>query len=232
MNLDFSVTTLVKPRKKLLEVNNELINVIKNRQQAAQLSNLQLAKRFGHSNINKILRRLQHFEQTGYLPDAYFQQLGKILNIELAEIERIQVQYIKDKFADMGLFIKNFERIWLHRKFIIRNPDYANISFPGLYLSVAYLVAPSCNIGLLLQHYMNGDWLLDNVCCDRVYIVGAGGSPLSGNNTCHGFCRKCHSQRSFKLPAFGSILKSHKELQQACEQRVTVKTMIDLLNDF
>lgn len=232
MNLDFSVTTLVKPRRQFSEVNISLINLIKSTQHSAQLSNLQLAKRMGHSNMNKTLRRLYQFEQTGYLPDAYFQQLSDILNIDLAEIRQTQAQYTEDKFTDLDLYIKNFEQIWSDRQFIICHPDYANISFSGLYLSVAYLGAPNYNIGLLLQHYMNGDWLVDNVCCDRVYIVAAGGSPLSGHNTCHGFCRKCHSQRSFKLPAFGSLLKAHKDLKSACEQRDTNKTVIDLLNDF
>jgi len=232
MKLDFSVTTLVSSQPQSTDINWELINLFKNRQQAAQLSHVQLAKFLGYKNTNKTLRRLRQFEKTGELADSYLQKLSEILNIDLTEVKQIQAHYLQQRYSEMNLFIKYFDHIWPHRTFIVRHPDYANISFPGIYLSVAYLGTPSYNIGMLLQHYMKGNWMVDTICCDRLYIIGAGGSPLSGTNTCHGFCHSCGGQKSFKFASFVALIKAHKELLPACQQNKTSKTMIDLLNDF
>lgn len=232
MKLDFSVSTLNRPQPQSADINYELINLIKNYQQAAQLSNVQLANKLGYKNINKTMRNLRDFKKTGEIADSYLHKIGEILNIDLDEIRQVQARYVRDKFSDRTLFIQHFDQVWAHRALIIGAASYANISFPGICLSVAYLGAPGYNIGILLQHYMNGHWRADNVCCDRVYIIAAGGSPLSGTNSCHGFCRRCRSQKSFRLPAFGTILKAHKDLKPACQQRATDKTMADLLHDF
>lgn len=232
MQLDFTVNKLAKPQPQAATVNTELIEFIKIRQQAAGLSDVQLLKRLGTKNINKALRRWHQFKQSGYLPASYVNTLSEILNFDVADLKEIETHFEVQRFSALNLFIKYFDEIWSHRKMLIRNLDYANIHFTGIYFSVAYLQSPNYNIGLLLRHYMNGDWLADNVCCDRVYIVGVGGSPLSGNNTCHGFCRSCHDQKSFKLASWGGLLKAHTKLESVGEQRPTSKTMRDLLNDF
>lgn len=231
MTLDFKVSHL-KAKPLTTKNNSHLIHFVKKQQRAMGLTNLQLIKRMGFSNTNKALRRLQHFEQTGQLPNTYRQKIGEILGFESADIKRLESQHLNHQFADLQLFISHFDHIWLHRKMIIHHRDYANITFEGIYLSVAYLGAPEYNIGMLLQHYINGDWICDGLCCDQVYVIGAGGSPLSGRNSCHGFCIGCRNQRSFKLSSFGTILKAHKKLKVASEQRQTDKTLADLLRAF
>src|SRR5690606_38655520 len=106
MKLDFSVTTLVRPQPQSADINWELINLIKNRQQAAQLSHVQLAKILGYKNINKTTRRLHQFEKTGEIADNYLHKISEILNIDLDEIRQIQTRYLRNKFFDMALFIK------------------------------------------------------------------------------------------------------------------------------
>lgn len=231
MILDFKVSHLKKWHQPT-NSNQALIHFIKQAQNNAGFSNLELVKRMGFRNTNKAMRRLHHFERSGQLAPIYRQKIIQVLGLNKADIEQIEQQHSDHQWLQLALFIRHFNQIWSHRKMIVRHPDYANISFPGLYLSVAYLAAPKYNIGLLLQHYMNADWLVEDICCDRVYIIAAGGSPLSGNNSCHGFCRRCRSQKSFRLPAFGTILKAHKDLKPACQQRATDKTMADLLHDF
>jgi len=231
MQLDFNINHL-KTRQQPININSALIELVKQTQQAAGISNTQLARRMGFKNINKALRRFQHFEQCGVLPKNYSLKISQALAIDLKQIKALEARHSEQQSTDLNLFIQHFDQIWQHRKIIVRHRDYANILFPGLYLSVAYLAAPKYNIGLLLQHYMNGDWLVEDICCDRVYIIAAGGSPLSGNNNCHGFCMGCRHQLSFKLPAFGMILKAHKKLGVACEQRRTDKTLADLLREF
>ncbi|KAA3638500.1 MAG: hypothetical protein DWP95_12555, partial [Proteobacteria bacterium] len=201
-------------------------------QKAAGLNNLQLVKRMGFKNFNKALRRFSHFTQTGYLPENHARKLSRVLDIDLAQLKTLESRHSERQWADLNLFIQHFDQIWAHRRIIIRHREYANIGFSGLYFSVAYLGTPPYNIGLLLQHYMQGDWLVDNVCCDRLYIIGAGGSPLSGINTCHGFCRRCRRHKSFRFASFGMLLKAHKAIKPACQQGPTDKTITDLLDDF
>ncbi len=231
MRLDFKVSHL-KKRHQTTNSNQALIHFIKQAQKHAGLSNLELVKRMGFRNTHKALRRLHQFEQTGQLPQGYRQKLSQVLGLSASHIEQFEQQHCAHKFKYLQLFIRHFDQIWQHRKMIVRHPDYANISFSGLYLSVAYLSVPPYNIGLLLQHYMNGDWVKKDVCCDHFYVVGAGGSPLSGRNTCHGFCGQCQRWKSLSVAQFGHLLKAHQALKPAFEQRSTNKTMIDLLNDF
>lgn len=231
MKLDFSVTQL-RPARSPANSNKALIHYIKQARNSAGLSNLELVRRMGFRNTNKALRRLQHFEHSGQLAPIYRQKIIQVLGLNKADIEQIEQQHSDHQWSQLALFIRHFNQIWSHRKMIVRHPDYANISFPGLYLSVAYLNVPNHNLGLLLQHYMNGDWIYKDICCGDLYLIGVGGSPLSGNNSCHGFCIDCRKCLSFKLPTFGAILKAHKKLVPACEQRQTEKTLADLLRVF
>ena len=231
MKLDFIVSRL-KSNQPPINSNKALTHYIKQAQNSAGLSHSELVKRMGFRNTHKALRRMHRFEQTGQLPEIYRQKLSQVLGLDVDDIRRFEKQHWAEQFADLGLFIDHFRHIWPHRKMIIRLPDYANISFRGLYLSVAYLGAPQYTIGILLQHYMNGDWMDDQRCCGEFFIIGAGGSPLSGRNTCHGFCGQCLSQQDFSFARFGKLLKAHQGLEPACEQRSTDKTMTDLLRDF
>ncbi|GAA4813102.1 hypothetical protein GCM10011365_22400 [Marinicella pacifica] len=231
MILDFKVSHLKKWHQPT-NSNQALIHFIKQAQNNAGFSNLELVKRMGFRNTNKAMRRLHHFERSGQLAPIYRQKIIQVLGLNKADIEQIEQQHSDHQWLQLALFIRHFNQIWSHRKMIVRHPDYANVSFPGLYLSVAYLQVPNYNLGLLLQHYMNGDWMESSVCCGDFHIVGAGGSPLSGRNTCHGFCGQCQNQKHYTTAQFGTLLKAHKAIKPVCEQRLTDKTMTDLLRDF
>ena len=191
-------------------VNSELISYISQKALDAGLANVkELAKAFGSKNHDKIIRNLQEFGQTSRLNPNYMKQLEKLLKLDISEIDAIHKRHRDSLNAESDLFIANFELLFKHNKDILDNETYRNITFHGLFISSAWVGRQRpLTLGELYFHYKHGDWIMPD-CCGSVYIISAGGSPLSGTNKYQGYCKTCKKVVYGSRPSFGEILKPY-----------------------
>ena len=88
------------------------------------------------------------------------------------------------------LFIRNI-------KGVVQDDTLALVTFPDLYVGLAYIGGGHVFLGAAVQGWKNGSLRRKCPnCSSSAYVLRAGGSPLSGTGSWSGICPKCGEVRA------------------------------------
>ncbi|MFP4447058.1 MAG: hypothetical protein ACLFPD_12520 [Desulfosudaceae bacterium] len=127
----------------------------------------------------------------------------------IAKIVPPPEQSAAEKEAEFALFRDNLDLIFRYAGTIIDTPQLFFCGLGHARISVAYLGDYHPSLGALLHLWQQGR--LTDVCphCGgELLLFCAGGSPLSGSNTCSGLCRRCRRVSGKTLPSFAPVTKT------------------------
>lgn len=207
--LSFNVDSAVarNATNRIHQKNTELISYDRGKMLQAGYTDLtSLAKAFGTRNTAKVLNALTDFFTNGRLIDPYMRILSSLLRMDINTIKNMQDSHEKKIFAELDLFLSNFNLILRNSEFILDKPVYRNILVPGIYLSSAWVQRHRpLSLGELLHHWKQGKLVTPHSCGKTAHIYAAGGSVLSGSNRYHAYCPACGQRCSGSLPSFSSI---------------------------
>jgi len=136
-----------------------------------------------------------------------------------------QVLSKEDRQEMFMLFRENFDLFLKYDDLIINTPEFFHCSFGSGFISVAYLGGYPVSLGALLQLWKTGEWVVVcNQCQGKLYLYGAGGSPLSGSNSCCGICKECKTVSTKILPSFLNIVKTLASIRKSQNRRKILRT--------
>ncbi len=93
---------------------------------------------------------------------------------------------------DLDLLFSNFDFFWQNRKIIFEDDEIYFTPAGGAGLSLAYTGGGGITLGMLFKLWEQGLWSTKcPKCGGTVRLFYAGGSPLSGTNSCSGRCLCC-----------------------------------------
>jgi len=108
---------------------------------------------------------------------------------------------------EFQLLAENLNLLLEHEEEIMSQPRYFYCEMEDAFLSMPYISGDGLiPLGVLMLLW-RGEVLKD-VCSDcggEVYIVGTGGSPLSGNHSWWGCCRQCGKRQKGHKPTFREL---------------------------
>lgn len=198
---------LLSPQEQPIYFNEELINyVIKTAKILGYEDWKSIAKAFPYKNTEKVLTALNGFYRTSRLITPYLLKLIEILGLDLQHIKALEAKHKDALLKDLTCLRDNHQLFIDDIDTIISTKAYYNVSFYGLLLSSAYVGRRyPIVLGELLLHWSRGKFIVKDRCCGDVFIYGAGGSPLSGNNYFSGFCSTCKKAISGSLDSFNTV---------------------------
>ncbi len=143
----------------------------------------------------------------------------------IEEIVTLPGKSQEERAAEFDLFRENFDLILKHSDLIISTPEYYHSHFIGLPVGLAYMSGYDPPLGALLELWAAGEFIdVCDGCGGRLYLVQAGGSPLSGLNKVLGICERCKKKSCKSLSSTGPILKAHKHIKNNLNKRKKLRT--------
>ena len=123
-------------------------------------------------------------------------------------------EYLERVTAERNLFIRHHGLLLAQRERIEQTPEMFYCQPLGCFLSIAYCGGGSIVLGVLLRVWNDGGFRRPCPKCGKeAWLLGLGGSPLSGNNSWWGFCPTCQDRCSGCFepgkfnPAWSSVQK-------------------------
>jgi len=134
-------------------------------------------------------------------------------------------QSAAEKEAEFALFRDNLDLLFRYAETIIDTPQLFFCGLGHARISVAYLGDYHPPLGALL-HLWQQDQLTDvcDHCGGDLLLYCAGGSPLSGSNTCSGHCRSCRRVSGKTLPSFAPVTKTLPYIRAHLNTRKILRT--------
>lgn len=101
----------------------------------------------------------------------------------------------EEQHEDFTLFCDHFNLIKQNAKIIIADEKLFYCSFHLAMIGNYIMGVRYLPVGLLLLLWED-EMMVDSCqeCCNKIYIIGAGGSPLSGTNRYWGYCPYCEKE--------------------------------------
>jgi len=151
-------------------------------------------------------------------------KLKKNQTIVYQDIEALKATE-EESSSDLNLFVENFDLILRHADHIKNTPSLFFSSFKCAFISVAFLGHHQAGIGHLLTLWEN-EILLGTckLCKNTLFIFSAGGSPLSGRNSCQGICVACRKVQKTKWLSFKPIMLALTFLKSKKNKRKILRT--------
>jgi len=201
-------------------VRRDIAEMIKTAREALGLSRRQVAARMGYSNLDKGCARIAHWEKgakslRGDRPkvlalalDLPPTTLTDLVNREEEILAEAAQADATRRAHDAGVIQKEIEALatqidgLLGSLESLQRVDAAmNARVLGAAYAGAFIGAGAISLGALLRAWWHGAWTLPCDCCGQTaYVYKASGSPLSGANSVHGFCRENPTPRRVYLP--------------------------------
>lgn len=109
---------------------------------------------------------------------------------------------------------QNLKLILAHSAEILRNERYFYCYFGTAFLSVPYIWPDGpIPLGVLITLWQRGEFVDKcRECGGRVYMIGLGGSPLSGSHSWWGRCAECGRHQDGSRKTFREIWEPLREL--------------------
>lgn len=142
----------------------------------------------------------------------------------------------QEQEAENKLFCENLRLIIESFDTILKREEFFFCEFGSAFLSMAYIAKGGpIPLGVLISLWQDGDFIDKcSHCGGEVYIIGAGGSPLSGGHSFWGYCGQCGNKQSGKKSTFGELWHPVDEMKkkfpnEAKIQGVKLETLIEKL---
>jgi hypothetical protein len=113
------------------------------------------------------------------------------------------------------LLMENMDFLMENYEILIDTPDYYFSPVPGAWISSAFVSRSRGELflGDLLTLWKNDLWTsLCPECGDSVYLLNAGGSPLSGRGGASGICKGCRTM-IYHIQPFGKYFGQIMQLK-------------------
>ncbi len=150
--------------------------------------------------------------------------------------DRDIVKKQQEQEAENKLFCENLRLIIESSDTILKKEEFFFCEFGSAFLSMAYIAkGGSIPLGVLISLWQKGESMdTCSHCGGEVYIIGAGGSPLSGQHKWWGYCGQCGTKKSGKKSTFGELWHPVVEMKEkfpneAKIQGVKLKTLVEHL---
>ncbi len=130
-----------------------------------------------------------------------------------------------DNAAEFELFRDNLDLVLNCSDLIISTPEYYHSHLIGLPVGLAYMGGYDPPLGALLELWAAGEFI--SVCDDcggRLYLVQAGGSPLSGSNKVLGVCSWCKKSSCKTLSGTKAIFRALEHIKNNLNKRKKLRT--------
>jgi len=121
--------------------------------------------------------------------------------------DRDIVKKQQEQEAENKLFCENLRLIIENSDTILKREEFFFCEFGSAFLSIAYIAKGGpIPLGVLISLWQRGEFIDKcSHCGGDVYIIGAGGSPLSGTHSFWGYCGQCGRKQSGKKPTLGEL---------------------------
>jgi hypothetical protein len=141
----------------------------------------------------------QHVKSVGHGPGAVNDMIIE-RDIQLPECSP------DEKRRELELLRDNLDLILTKTNKIITQPDFFYCYIKAARLGLITFGTWQIPLGVLIQLWNDQSMVVNcPLCQGTLYIVGAGGSPLSGSNSCIGVCRSCSEIISTSVEEFPRI---------------------------
>ena len=214
------------------EIRRKISSLYKDACRRKDLTRRVLAELAGYTKIERGINRINGVmdsgeitQQEGDLPYKICQllEIGEPISGLAQELEAESARYKSALRKEKELLRTYLTSIVAHSDLIQADEEmrYALISeyalAGGMYIGGGYLP-----LGLLLDFWQWNQFTeMCSVCDSKVYLYGAGGSPLSGSGSMWGICIGCPEESKFPFNA-GLVVSSKKHtLFQPFQERVS-----------
>ncbi|MFO8048874.1 MAG: hypothetical protein R6U29_07570 [Desulfosudaceae bacterium] len=129
------------------------------------------------------------------------------------------------KEAEFALFREHLDLIFTYADNILQTPQLFFCGLGHARISLAYLGDYQPPLGALL-HLWRQNRLTDTCqhCGGDLLLFCAGGSPLSGSNSCTGLCRDCRRVSGKTLASFIPVVKTLPYIRANLNSRKILRT--------
>ncbi len=143
----------------------------------------------------------------------------------IEEIVTLPDKSKEEKAAEFDLFRDNFDLVLKHSDLIISTPEYYHSHLIGLPIGLAGMGGYVPPLGALLELWSANEFIdVCDSCGSKLYLLQAGGSPLSGSNKVLGICEECKKSYYKTLSSSGPIVKAHKHIKKNLNKRIKLRT--------
>ena len=152
--------------------------------------------------------------------------------MELEENQRVIEELVtlpdkseEEKKAEFELLRDNLDLILKYSDLIISTPEYYHSHLIGMPVGLAYMGGYDPPLGALLELWTAVEFIdACDGCGGCLYLVQAGGSPLSGSNKALGICGGCKKKSCKTLSRVGSILIALDHIKKNLNIRKKIRT--------
>ncbi len=121
---------------------------------------------------------------------------------------------------DEEILSHNLQAILDNAEIILSTPEFFYCQPEMAHLGVCWIGGGPIPLGVLVKLWKDGKLILTCPHCNgSLYVFQAGGSPLSGRNSCRGCCIACNESYSVFTKQFGGLWHPIIELMKRHENK-------------
>lgn len=145
----------------------------------------------------------------------------KVIEVNVPVPDKTKVEQCND----YKLLVENIPLLMSHVEVVVNRAEFFHIRFEFMYLGTSLSGTTYLPLGVVLELWKNDKWIgkCPN-CGSKVYIIHAGGFPMSGTHQYSGFCGPCGKQVYNRLSSFGELLWPVYSKKKCSNRRKILKT--------